>query len=74
MAMQRNSFNNTNECHSGPPFHALLACRVSAEAVDKIKRTDALLPLLRSLKEVNAEFLMVDGRTISTGQPQALVK
>jgi hypothetical protein len=51
----------------------VLLCRVSTECVEKIKRCSALLPVLKSLKEVNLEFLLVDGRTVSTEQPKALV-
>jgi hypothetical protein len=51
----------------------LLLCRVSEACEEKIKRCSALVPVLKSLKVVNLEFLLVDGRTVSTEQPKALV-
>jgi len=55
-----------------PSVHIFFSSRASADAVEKIKRCSALLPVLKSLKEVNLEFLLVDGRTVSTEQPKAL--
>jgi hypothetical protein len=33
-----------------------------------------LLPLLKTLKEVNMEFTVVDGRTFVTGHPHAMIR
>jgi hypothetical protein len=33
-----------------------------------------LLPLLKTLKEVNMEFSIIDGRTFITGHPHALIR
>lgn len=33
-----------------------------------------LLPLLKTLKEVNMEFTIVDGRTFVTGHPHAMIR
>lgn len=41
--------------------------------MEKIKRTPTLVKVLKTLKEVNLEFLMVDSRTLITDHPKALV-
>lgn len=33
-----------------------------------------LLPLLKTLKEVNMEFTVVDGRTFTTGHSHAMIR
>lgn len=33
-----------------------------------------LLPLLKTLKEVNLEFVVVDGRTFTTEHPHAMIR
>jgi len=57
-----------------PPIHAPIHRRVTADAVDRIKRCPLLLPLLKTLKEVNLEFFTVDPRTVVTDHPNALIR
>lgn len=57
-----------------PSVHVFFSSRVTAEAVDRIKKCAALLPLLKTLKEVNLEFFVVDSRTVVTDHPNALVR
>lgn len=57
-----------------PSAHVFFSSRVTADAVERIKRSPVLLPLLKTLKEVNLEFFMVDSRTVVTDHPQALVR
>lgn len=57
-----------------PSVHIFFSNRVTSDAVDKIKKCSVLLPLLKSLKEVNMEFLVVDSRTVVTDHPQALLR
>jgi hypothetical protein len=53
------------------PHHPL---QVSMAEVEKIKKTAVLVQRLKSLKEVNVEFMVVDSRTAVTNHPMALVK
>ncbi|KAI8472381.1 MAG: Sec1-like protein [Monoraphidium minutum] len=57
-----------------PSVHVFFSSRVTADAVDRIKKCPVLLPLLKTLKEVNLEFFLVDSRTVITDHPKALVR
>lgn len=56
-----------------PPFRRHPP-QVSMAEVEKIKKTAVLVQRLKSLKEVNVEFMVVDSRTAVTNHPMALVK
>ncbi|KIY93727.1 SNARE-interacting protein KEULE [Monoraphidium neglectum] len=57
-----------------PSVHVFFSSRVTADAVDRIKKCPVLLPLLKTLKETNLEFSLVDSRTAITDHPKALVR
>eukprot|EP00879_Flechtneria_rotunda_P003010 GHRR01003228.1.p1 GENE.GHRR01003228.1~~GHRR01003228.1.p1 ORF type:complete len:663 (+),score=201.56 GHRR01003228.1:278-2266(+) len=57
-----------------PSVHVFFSNRVTPDAVEKIKRSKVLLPLLKTLKEVNLEFVVVDGRTFVTEHPHAMIR
>lgn len=57
-----------------PSVHVFFSSGVTQDAVDRIKRCRALLERLKTLKEVNMEFTIVDGRTFVTGHPHALIR
>lgn len=57
-----------------PSVHVFFSNRAPADAVDRIKKCKVLLPLLKSLKEVNLEYVVVDSRTFVTEHPHAMIR
>lgn len=57
-----------------PSVHVFFSSGVTQDVVDRIKRCRVLLPLLKTLKEVNMEFTVVDARTFVTGHPHTLIR
>ncbi|KAG2446991.1 hypothetical protein HYH02_008145 [Chlamydomonas schloesseri] len=54
-----------------PTAHIFLSNKLPAEAVEKLKANPRLLKALKTLKELNLEFLTVDCRTMITDHPDA---
>lgn len=57
-----------------PSAHVFFSSRVPAEAIERVRACPQLVQRLRALKEVNAEVVAVDGRTVVTGHPHALAR
>ncbi|KAG2501418.1 hypothetical protein HYH03_001201 [Edaphochlamys debaryana] len=54
-----------------PSAHVFLSNKLPAEALEKLKANPRLIKCLKTLKELNLEFLTVDSRTIVTDHPDA---
>ncbi|GFR45030.1 hypothetical protein Agub_g6292 [Astrephomene gubernaculifera] len=54
-----------------PAVHIFLSNKISSEALDKLKANPRLVKSLKTLKELNLEFLTVDSRTMTTEHPEA---
>eukprot|EP00195_Chlamydomonas_chlamydogama_P015339 CAMPEP_0202894092 /NCGR_PEP_ID=MMETSP1392-20130828/3544_1 /ASSEMBLY_ACC=CAM_ASM_000868 /TAXON_ID=225041 /ORGANISM="Chlamydomonas chlamydogama, Strain SAG 11-48b" /LENGTH=527 /DNA_ID=CAMNT_0049578655 /DNA_START=122 /DNA_END=1701 /DNA_ORIENTATION=- len=54
--------------------HIFFSSHVKSKHVEMIQQCDMLVDKLRTLKETNLEFMLVDSRTVMTDQPDALVR
>ncbi|PNW76570.1 hypothetical protein CHLRE_11g467699v5 [Chlamydomonas reinhardtii] len=54
-----------------PSAHIFFSNKLPAEAVEKLKANPRLLKALKTLKELNLEFLTIDSRTMITDHPDA---
>ncbi|GLC77701.1 hypothetical protein PLESTF_001978000 [Pleodorina starrii] len=54
-----------------PSVHIFLSNKLPAEALEKLKANPRLVKSLKTLKELNLEFLTVDSRTMITDHPEA---
>uniref|UniRef100_A0A7S0UQ57 Uncharacterized protein n=2 Tax=Polytomella parva TaxID=51329 RepID=A0A7S0UQ57_9CHLO len=53
--------------------HVFLSSKASNDAINKLKGCEKLMRVIKTLKEVNLEFLSVDSRTIITDHPHSFI-
>lgn len=56
-----------------PSAHIFFSNKASAEVIERLKANPRLIKSLKTLKELNLEFMTVDSRTMITDHPSALV-
>jgi hypothetical protein len=57
-----------------PPSNAAVCASAEKHCLCVAAVLQALLERLKTLKEVNMEFTIVDGRTFVTGHPHAMIR